>query len=184
MRRHFAVGLVVALSLACLFTTASASETIKTNPLSERAVSAGEVEFVKGEILVKYKDGAPQREMTDAIDVLGLKLISSYRGGVRKFSVPADGTEQEMIDLLRSDPNVECAHGTHVAGTIAQTTNNSYGVAGKKVKTLKSGHTGAGTHIIRWDGTDEGGRQVAAGIYFCRVIADKEKVTRKMIFAR
>jgi PKD repeat protein len=58
-----------------------------------------------------------------------------------------------------------------------------FNVAGKKVKTLRNGVVGAGTHIIRWDGRDESGRQVAAGIYFCRVIADKEKVTRKMIFA-
>jgi len=40
-------------------------------------------------------------------------------------------------DFINSDshPNDDNAHGTHVTGTIAQTTNNSYGVAGVAFKT-------------------------------------------------
>jgi PKD repeat protein len=109
MRRRFAVGLVLTLCFALAVAAPLSAQDFKTKPLSERIVSTGEIEFVKGEILVKYKEAAPQREMTQAFDVLGLELLSSHFGGVRKFSVPEDKTEREMIDLLRNDPNVEYA---------------------------------------------------------------------------
>ncbi|NIN69479.1 MAG: T9SS type A sorting domain-containing protein, partial [Anaerolineae bacterium] len=44
-----------------------------------------------------------------------------------------------------------------------------YNVAGKKVKTLVSGEMDGGTHIVRWNGTDENGSRVASGIYFYRL---------------
>jgi len=109
MSRQYALGLVLTLCFAIVIAAPLSAQDFKTKPLSERIVSTGEVEYVKGEILVKYKESAPQREMTQALDVYGLTLMSSHRGGVRKFAVPADKTEQEMIDLLQGDPNVEYA---------------------------------------------------------------------------
>ena len=62
-------------------------------------------------------------------------------------------------DFVNNDahPNDDNGHGTHVAGTIAQTTNNNYGVAGvafgcsiMPVKTLNA--TGSGTHADFSDG--------------------------------
>jgi hypothetical protein len=40
-----------------------------------------------------------------------------------------------------------------------------YDLAGRRVKNLGHGHWPAGRHRVTWDGTDAGGRQVAAGIY-------------------
>jgi serine protease len=60
-------------------------------------------------------------------------------------------------DYVNNDthPNDDCAHGTHVAGTIAQTTNNSLGVAGvayncsiMPVKVLDASGNGTYTAII------------------------------------
>jgi len=54
-----------------------------------------------------------------------------------------------------SHPNDDCAHGTHVAGTIAQTTNNSLGVAGvafncaiMPIKVLDASGNGTYTAIV------------------------------------
>ena len=59
-------------------------------------------------------------------------------------------------DFINNDahPNDDCAHGTHVAGTIAQTTNNSFGVTGvafncsiMPVKVLDASGSGSYTAI-------------------------------------
>jgi hypothetical protein len=37
---------------------------------------------------------------------------------------------------------------------------------------------------ITWNGTDNNGRKVSSGIYFCRLIAEKKTLTNKLIFLR
>lgn len=44
-----------------------------------------------------------------------------------------------------------------------------YDLSGRLVKTLLSGEQTAGTHTEVWDGTDDAGRKVAAGVYFCQL---------------
>jgi hypothetical protein len=41
-----------------------------------------------------------------------------------------------------------------------------YGVQGRRIRTLVSEHQPAGRHSVVWDGTDDGGRRVAAGVYW------------------
>ena len=40
-----------------------------------------------------------------------------------------------------------------------------YSVDGRLVKSLAHGAHDAGTHFVPWDGTNEGGRRVPAGVY-------------------
>ena len=44
-----------------------------------------------------------------------------------------------------------------------------FDVSGRLVRTLADREFGAGEHAVTWDGTDDGGRQVARGVYFTRV---------------
>jgi hypothetical protein len=55
--------------------------------------------------------------------------------------------------------------GAHVAVGV-------YDVAGRLVKTLSDGPAEAGDHVAVWDGTDDAGRPVASGVYFCRLSVD------------
>jgi hypothetical protein len=57
-----------------------------------------------------------------------------------------------------------------------------YDVMGRRVRTLLDGVTSSGVHEIRWDGTDDGGNVVAAGIYFCKLKAGAHSATRKLTF--
>ena len=56
-----------------------------------------------------------------------------------------------------------------------------YNVAGRKVATVVDGDFPAGHHSVTWDGTDAGGRDVSAGIYFYRLEAGTNQSTKKMI---
>jgi hypothetical protein len=54
-------------------------------------------------------------------------------------------------------------------------------VAGRRVRTLVAEGREAGLFRERWDGRDEGGRQVADGVYWLRLTHDGETLTRKAV---
>ncbi len=59
-----------------------------------------------------------------------------------------------------------------------------FDVHGRLVKRLLEREMTAGFKEIVWDGRDESGVQVASGIYFYRLIAGKEVLTRKMVLLK
>jgi hypothetical protein len=56
-----------------------------------------------------------------------------------------------------------------------------YDLAGKRVKTLVSGIQPAGVRRVTWNRTDDAGRRVAQGVYFCRFEADGVQSSRKVV---
>ena len=44
-----------------------------------------------------------------------------------------------------------------------------FDVTGRRVKTIHDGHLESGPHSLVWQGRDEGGRQVASGVYYLRM---------------
>ncbi len=59
-----------------------------------------------------------------------------------------------------------------------------YDVAGRKVQTLLDRAVGPGELELRWDGTDDRGRRVASGVYFCCLKVGGKDETRKMVLLR
>ena len=66
----------------------------------------------------------------------------------------------------------------------ARVTLRVYDVAGRVVRTLAEGDRPAGEYDVAWDGRDDRGVAVAAGVYFYRVAAGEQTVTRKMILVK
>jgi hypothetical protein len=58
---------------------------------------------------------------------------------------------------------------------------NVYNIAGQLVRTLVDGSQASGSHVARWDGRDERGREIAAGVYVCRLDAGGTNATRKLV---
>jgi serine protease AprX len=56
-----------------------------------------------------------------------------------------------------------------------------YDLAGKLVKTLASGVEPAGVKQLYWNRTDDAGKQVACGVYFCRFQTDDASASRKLV---
>ena len=56
-------------------------------------------------------------------------------------------------------------------------------LAGNTVKVHKCGYMDPGKHELKWDGKDDGGTDVAAGIYFCRLVSRKAQGSRKIIIS-
>jgi hypothetical protein len=59
-----------------------------------------------------------------------------------------------------------------------------YDAAGRRVRELVSGTEPAGTHDVIWDGKDENGQPVSAGIRFARLEAEGNVLTGKVVTVR
>ncbi len=59
-----------------------------------------------------------------------------------------------------------------------------YNVTGQMIRELCDGHRQAGSYELRWDGRDEGGREVASGVYFCRLQVGDFGKTIKMVLLK
>ena len=59
-----------------------------------------------------------------------------------------------------------------------------YDVAGWRVVTLVDAQVESGRRAAAWDGRDETGAPVAAGVYFARLEAGGEVASRKLVLKR
>lgn len=59
-----------------------------------------------------------------------------------------------------------------------------YDVSGRPVRTLVEGRRDARVHEVSWDGTDDAGRLVAGGVYFCRLAAGAFAEVRKTVLLK
>ena len=66
----------------------------------------------------------------------------------------------------------------------AHVTLGIYDLLGKQIKTLANQSQDAGKRIAVWDGTDDLGRQVSAGVYLYRIQAGEFTHTRKMLLLK
>jgi hypothetical protein len=59
-----------------------------------------------------------------------------------------------------------------------------YDPAGRVIRVLERGERPAGRYSVIWNGRDDAGRDVATGVYFCRIKAGKHNDTRKVLYLR
>ncbi len=109
-----------------------------------------------------------------------------------------DGSSTVLAEKIVTVPRAELAlhqnypnpfnPGTVLSFTLpgqANVTLDIYEVSGRLVRRLVDGEEmEAGPREIFWDGSNEAGRPVASGVYYCRLTAGKETVTRKLVLTR
>jgi hypothetical protein len=59
-----------------------------------------------------------------------------------------------------------------------------YSVSGRLVRVLTSSEHTAGRHVLGWDGNDEGGHRVAAGVYLTKLVTSAEVLTERVVVVR
>lgn len=83
----------------------------------------------------------------------------------------ASSTAALAFDLGAAVPN-PAAVRTQIPFTLARAGRvrlRIYGLRGERVRTLVDGERLAGPNTVSWDGRDDHGRAVDAGVYFCRL---------------
>jgi flagellar hook assembly protein FlgD len=66
----------------------------------------------------------------------------------------------------------------------AQVNLRVFDVTGRLVRTLVNERRAAGYYWEPWDLTNDGGRTVAPGVYFCRMEAGNFRDTKKLVLLR
>ncbi len=59
-----------------------------------------------------------------------------------------------------------------------------FNIKGQKVMTIMNGELAEGTHDYVWKGVDEKGHKTASGLYFYRLVTDRETLSRKMLLIK
>jgi len=125
----------------------------------------------------------------DYAAVAGLRLYqcSPYRqgddGGVRAGSaaVPAEALPFSVVGASLSRRGITLSYQV---GAPEFASLRIYDARGAVVRVLASGQVLPGRHVVRWDGTDVGGRRVPAGTYFCRLDRGGTSQVRKVVLTR
>lgn len=90
------------------------------------------------------------------------------------------------MELYQNCPNPFSSSTTirFALETPGHTTLKIYGVQGRLIRMLSDEHRDPGGHVVVWDGKDEFGEDVAAGVYLYRLSHGESEQTRKMILIR
>ncbi|HKQ57286.1 MAG TPA: S8 family serine peptidase [Candidatus Eisenbacteria bacterium] len=111
-------------------------------------------------------------------------------GPASSLTVQVNGTGVTGIDdgtpavafLAQNAPNPS-AGGTTIAFGLTRpgaATLDVFDAQGRRVRRLADGEHAAGVHRARWDGRDESGSRLHAGLYFYRLITSEGRFERRM----
>ena len=117
---------------------------------------------------------------------LRLDRVSLNEG---RIPVRIEGVKPETSTAYRLGPNYPNPFNpeTTIAYDVAKTGTvrlSVYALTGQLVRTLVDGECSAGSYSVVWDGRDEAGRDVASGVYLCRMVAGEYSASRKLVLVR
>ena len=109
---------------------------------------------------------------------VGVKVAGNLTGLPRKTSLSQNFPNPfNPTTLIRYQ--LSAGPGRPVAVTLV-----IYNILGQEVRTLVCGDQAPGYYAVRWDGDDDLGREVASGLYLCRLEAGECSLTRKLLLLR
>ncbi|MEW6049465.1 MAG: FlgD immunoglobulin-like domain containing protein [Candidatus Zixiibacteriota bacterium] len=102
------------------------------------------------------------------------------------YALTAGSGLPQNFDLKQNYPNpfnpsTEISFDLPVASKVELTV---YNVLGQQVRTLVNEEMTAGSHVATWDGRATDGNQVASGVYFYRISAERFEMTKKMLLLK
>lgn len=123
----------------------------------------------------------------------GFVYVNDRPNGLFVFRIDADPTAVDTpaartpaLTLHGNAPNPFGGATTvrYSLGAPADVTAAVYDASGRLVRRLRAGALPAGEHTLGWDGRGEHGNAVPSGVYFCRVRAQGEVRTGRMVLLR
>jgi hypothetical protein len=103
------------------------------------------------------------------------------------FAYTADGSSMPALSLGIEGPNPTTSGPVRLRYSIptrGEAWLRIYSVTGRLVRTLVGTEVEAGVWTVGWDGRDDGGREVASGVYFGRLEAGSESRRTKITLIR
>jgi hypothetical protein len=148
-------------------------------------------------LLAQIAQVGEQKELVDAIVDLSIRfgILSPYTA---LYSDPTEDdpetsdVEEMMLPLrltLRESMPNPMTTSTRIsflvpAGLRATTTLEIFDINGRLVRRLFENATGPGEYSVVWDGRDESGVDVPAGVYLCRLTCGGDIETTRILVVR
>jgi hypothetical protein len=135
-----------------------------------------------------YLSGRPYRMNHANLRANVEYILDNYFG--EPYSSPSPTPDPVIVatpfalSLARPNPFPERTTLTFSLPTAGRATLVVHDVAGRLVERLVSGELPAGRHAAVWDGRDQAGRRVAAGVYFVRLSSESESASRSVVYLR
>jgi hypothetical protein len=113
----------------------------------------------------------------------GLKILPAQCPATLAIEDPA-GAMSPSAFLVQNHPN-PFAHSTSISFAIPEVGGGGslavFDVLGRQVRVLAGGKMPVGRHAVTWDGRDNQGARVPAGVYFYRLTAGSYQEEKKMV---
>jgi hypothetical protein len=122
----------------------------------------------------------------DYASVAELKLYEVYpflESEGRDVYLPVCEPAHRVLEVAGANPFHTQARIQYCVPSAQQVSVRVYDVQGRIVSELASGPHASGEYAVSWRGTDDQGRQVAAGAYFVEFKTESSGSTRKVIYA-
>ncbi len=144
-----------------------------------RRVDGPRIGVLHGEFVMADEDVTPGRDYRYHVAVLeeGVETASFET----RVAVPGVRTSLGQNYPNPFNPRTSVAFSTGAPGHV---TLIVYNASGEALRTLVDGDRPAGSFTESWDGRDEKGTAVASGVYFFRLRAGKETLTRKAVLIK
>jgi hypothetical protein len=140
-------------------------------------------ELLTGEILSPYAniyEGSDHLGWCAAIFTLGkIPIISAEDDESR----PSLASSLGIVSVYPNPFNNSTSIVIESSGRFA-TNVDIYNVAGVRVRRLQALPAGEERQTARWDATDDGGKGVPSGVYFCKLSSEAETVSKKLLYVK
>lgn len=114
----------------------------------------------------------------------------AYTYFIRSVILTVPGVEEELTPqtmiALQCNPN-PFSTSTLISYALPQAgrvTVSIWDASGRCVRILIDANEAGGNHSVQWDGADDAGCLLSAGVYFSRIETDRFTITRKVLLAR
>lgn len=159
----------------------------------------GNIPMTNGTASINFNYTAPAAVGTDTLWAVGLAGNSQSNTGGDAWN---NAVNKRIIirSTVGIEPNITPADfkisqnypnpfnpSTNVDISLAKETNVSikvYDISGAEVYTIRNSKLSAGDHTFTWNSINNYGTQVNSGIYFMKITAGSNEVTRKMILVK
>ncbi len=121
--------------------------------------------------------------------LLRVSNVLDLCGALGNYTVDVLATEHESKSSLRVASNPVRGSAARISLTVARAGEVEVRVcdiAGRRVRELLRGNSGAGTREVEWDGRDDAGAPVKAGVYFvrARLPGTEAPITTSLVWLR
>ncbi|NNF06366.1 MAG: T9SS type A sorting domain-containing protein [Candidatus Eisenbacteria bacterium] len=113
----------------------------------------------------------------ESVDMRGTIFVDAGTLGT-----PGDGGRVAGFEMQPPFPNPTGGASTITFSleTADDVSLDVFDISGRKVRTLTEGRRGSGSHVVRWNGTNERGQRVGSGVFFARLKVGEGETVQKI----